>query len=106
MVFRIKEELLGKPCIALETVMQAKKNIATTRAFGKKLSDLDTISEAASTHAVRCPRNFASRKALLSFSLFLFIQTPFQKMKSMFTGQLLLPFLLLQIRTLNFQEQR
>jgi DNA polymerase V len=51
---RIKEELLGRSCIPLETIQPAKKNIATTRAFGKKLGDYSTIAEAVSTYAVRC----------------------------------------------------
>ena len=76
---RIKEELLGKPCIALETVMQAKKNIATTRAFGKKLSDLDTISEAAATHAIRCAEKLRKQKSIAQF-LTIFIHTdPFSE---------------------------
>ena len=51
---RIKEELLGNPCIPLELVLQEKKAIATTRAFGKKIIEYSYIKEAVATYATRC----------------------------------------------------
>ena len=56
---RLKEELLGKPCIPIETMMPAKKNIATTRAFGKKISDLELLREAVASHATACAHKVA-----------------------------------------------
>lgn len=76
---RLKEELLGKPCIALETVMQPKKNIATTRAFGKKLSDKGTIIEAVSTHATKCAAKLRRQRSVARF-VTIFIHTdPFSE---------------------------
>lgn len=76
---RLKEELLGKSCIALETVMQPKKNIATTRAFGKKLSDINPISEAVSTHATKCAAKLRRQKSVARF-VTIFIHTdPFSE---------------------------
>lgn len=76
---RLKEELLGKPCIALETVMQPKKNIATTRAFGKKLSDKGAIIEAVSTHASKCAAKLRRQKSVARF-VTIFIHTdPFSE---------------------------
>ncbi len=76
---RLQEELLGKPCIALETVMPPKKNIATTRAFGKKLSDLGTIKEAVSSHAVSCAAKLRRQKSVARF-VTVFIHTdPFSE---------------------------
>jgi len=71
---RTKEELLGNPCIAIESVAQPKKTIATTRAFGKKLSDINTISEAVSSHAVRCAEKLRRQKSTAQF-VTLFIHT-------------------------------
>ncbi len=76
---RLREELLGISCIALETVMQPKKNIATTRAFGKKLSDIKAISEAVSTHATKCAVKLRRQKSVARF-VTIFIHTdPFSE---------------------------
>ena len=76
---RLKEELLGKPCIDLETVMQPKKNIATTRAFGKKLSDIEQIKESVSSHATSCAAKLRRQKSVDRF-VTVFIHTdPFSE---------------------------
>ncbi|HPF92814.1 MAG TPA: Y-family DNA polymerase [Tenuifilaceae bacterium] len=76
---RLKEELQGKSCIALETVMPPKKNIATTRAFGKKLSDFGTIKESVSTHATSCAAKLRRQKSVARF-VTVFIHTdPFSE---------------------------
>lgn len=76
---RLKEELLGKPCIRLETIMPAKKNIATTRAFGKKLSNFNLIREAVSSHATTCAAKLRKQKSVASL-LTVFIHTdPFSE---------------------------
>lgn len=76
---RTHDELLGKPCIAIDTIIKAKKNIATTRAFGKKLSDINTIAEAVSTHAVRCAEKLRKQKSVANH-VTIFIHTdPFSE---------------------------
>lgn len=76
---RLQEELLGKPCIALETVMPPKKNIITSRAFGTRLSDLGTIKEAVSSHAVSCAAKLRKQKSVARF-VTVFIHTdPFSE---------------------------
>ncbi len=76
---RLREELLGKPCLSIETVMPAKKNIATTRAFGKKISDLNFLREAVSTYAVKCAGKLRRQKSVASF-ITVFIHTdPFSE---------------------------
>lgn len=64
---RTKEELLGHSCIPLEMILPDKKNIATTRAFGKKLADIRIISEALATHAVRCAEKLRRQKSVAQF---------------------------------------
>ena len=76
---RLRDELQGKPCIALETVMQPKKNIATTRAFGKKLSDIKPIKESVSSHAASCAAKLRKQKSVAQF-VTIFIHTdPFSQ---------------------------
>ncbi|MDP4189389.1 MAG: Y-family DNA polymerase [Bacteroidota bacterium] len=74
---RTKEELLGCSCIPLEMMMPAKKNIATTRAFGKKLTDIRIISEALATHAVRCAEKLRKQKSNARFVTVFIHSDPF-----------------------------
>jgi DNA polymerase V len=76
---RLKEELKGNPCIAIETMMPPKKNIATTRAFGKKLSDIEPLREAVSSHATTCAHKLRRQKSVARY-LTIFIHTdPFSE---------------------------
>ncbi|WP_162052583.1 Y-family DNA polymerase [Pontibacter pamirensis] len=47
-------ELRGQPCQDLELETPDKKNICTSRSFGRPLTELCDIEEALSTHTVRC----------------------------------------------------
>jgi DNA polymerase V len=71
---RIKQELLGKSCIRLELIVPPKKAIATTRAFGKKTSELVYITEAVSTYAVRCAEKLRKQNSVANL-LTVFIHT-------------------------------
>ena len=71
---RIQKELLGEPCIEIEQVPLAKKVIATTRAFGKKLGDKVLIKEAVSTHAIRCAEKLRKQHSAANL-LTVFIHT-------------------------------
>ncbi|HZJ74158.1 MAG TPA: Y-family DNA polymerase [Perlabentimonas sp.] len=76
---RLKEELRGKSCIDLETIMPPKKSIATTRAFGKKLSDIEVIKESVSSHATTCAAKLRKQKSVARF-VTIFIHTdPFSE---------------------------
>jgi len=81
---RIQRELLGEPCIEIEQTPPAKKVIATTRAFGKKLSDKVLIKEAVSTHAIRCAEKLRKQHSAANL-LTLFIHTdPFNPNEKMY----------------------
>ncbi|HSM49255.1 MAG TPA: Y-family DNA polymerase [Draconibacterium sp.] len=71
---RIKRELLGESCLRLELIMPPKKAIATTRAFGKKTSELKFITEAVSTYAVRCAEKLRKQNSVANL-LTVFIHT-------------------------------
>jgi DNA polymerase V len=74
MGLRIKRELLGESCIALELLIPPKKAIATTRAFGKKTSELIYITEAVSTYAVRCAEKLRKQNSVANI-ITVFIHT-------------------------------
>jgi DNA polymerase V len=76
---RVQEELLGTPCIPIETMMQPKKNIATTRSFGTRLSDIKLIGEAVSTHAVRCAEKLRKQKSVANHVTVFIHTNPFSE---------------------------
>lgn len=51
---RLQLELQGVSCLPMEAVQQPKKNICTSRSFGKMLADFGGVSEAVANHAHRC----------------------------------------------------
>ncbi len=51
---RLQLELQGVSCLPLEAMQQPKKNICTSRSFGKMLTDFGPVSEAVAHHAHRC----------------------------------------------------
>ncbi|MBN1927815.1 MAG: Y-family DNA polymerase [Prolixibacteraceae bacterium] len=71
---RIQRELRGEPCISIEQAPPAKKVIATTRAFGNKLTNKDLIKEAVATYAVRCAEKLRKQHSAANL-LTVFIHT-------------------------------
>ena len=71
---RTWKELLGISCINMETAPPAKKEICTSRSFGKMITDIDAMAEAVSTHASTCARKLRKQKAF-AMSLMVFIHT-------------------------------
>lgn len=50
---RLIKELRGEPCIHMKKPLKKKKMIATTRMFGKPVSELSDLKEAIATYATR-----------------------------------------------------
>lgn len=71
---RTWKELRGISCIDMETAPPAKKQICTSRSFGKMIEDLPTLSEAIATHASTCARKLREQKSYAT-SLMVFIHT-------------------------------
>lgn len=71
---RTWKELRGISCIDMESAPPAKKQICTSRSFGKMVEDIDTISEAIATHASTCARKLREQKSFAQ-SLMVFIHT-------------------------------
>ena len=71
---RTWKELCGISCIDMESVPPAKKQICTSRSFGKMLTDIDTMAEAIATHASTCAKKLRKQKSY-AMSLMVFIHT-------------------------------
>lgn len=71
---RTWKELRGISCIDMESAPPAKKQICTSRSFGKMLTDIDTISEAIASHASTCARKLRNQHSY-AVSLMVFIHT-------------------------------
>ena len=71
---RTWKELRGISCIDMESAPPAKKQICTSRSFGKMLTDIDTMSEAIATHASTCAKKLRQQKSY-AMSLMVFIHT-------------------------------
>lgn len=71
---RTWKELRGISCIDMETAPPAKKQICTSRSFGKMVEDIDTMSEAIATHASACAKKLRQQKSY-AMSLMVFIHT-------------------------------
>lgn len=71
---RTWKELQGISCIDMETAPPNKKQICTSRSFGKMVEDIDTMSEAIATHASTCAKKLRQQKSY-AMSLLVFIHT-------------------------------
>lgn len=71
---RTWKELRGISCIDMETAPPNKKQICTSRSFGKMVEDIDTMSEAIATHASTCAKKLRQQKSY-AMSLLVFIHT-------------------------------
>lgn len=71
---RTWKELRGISCIDMEAIPPAKKQICTSRSFGKMVEEITTMSEAIATHASTCARKLRLQKSYAT-SLMVFIHT-------------------------------
>jgi len=75
---RTMEELNGRPCMALEELPPAKKQIYCTRSFGNKATEVDPVLEAISLYAARAAEKLRQQQHL-ALTLHVFIHTsPFE----------------------------
>jgi len=75
---RTIEELNGRPCLELEELPAAKKQIYCTRSFGKKAKTLQPVLEAISLYAARAAEKLRAQKHL-ALAMHVFIHTsPFK----------------------------
>jgi DNA polymerase V len=60
---RIVNELSGESCLALEQVIQDKKDICTSRSYGHTLVEYDDIVQATASFATNCAEKLRSQKS-------------------------------------------
>ena len=75
---RIIEELNGRPCLSLEELPSAKKQIYCTRSFGKKARELQPVLEAISLYAARAADKLRAQKYLALAMHIFFHTSPFK----------------------------
>ena len=71
---RTWKELNGEPCIDMEQIAPAKKQICTSRAFGQTIADIEGLKEAVSSFASICAGKLRKQKSCAQ-SLMVFIHT-------------------------------
>lgn len=63
---RLIRELKGIPCIGMEKSLETKKMIATTRMFGKNVTELNDIKEAIATYTTRAAEKLRRQNSAAS----------------------------------------
>lgn len=71
---RTYKELLGQPCIDMETVSPDRKSICTSRSFGEIISNYEDLAEAVANYASSCAYKLRQQKSV-AISLMVFIHT-------------------------------
>ncbi|MDR3058932.1 MAG: Y-family DNA polymerase, partial [Prevotella sp.] len=71
---RTWRELQGEACIELEKIAPDKKQICTSRSFGKMTADFEIISEAVATYSAACAYKLRKQQSC-AVSLMVFIHT-------------------------------
>jgi DNA polymerase V len=78
---RIVYELRGISCFSLEEVSEPRKNILSSQSFGRKLTDIDEISEALANYAVRACEKLRDQNSKVS-SIYVFLKTSMSEEKN------------------------
>lgn len=71
---RTQQELWGSPCLSFEEINPPKKQILSSKSFGKKVSTIEEISEALASYVSRAGEKLRNEK-LLTKVIIIFITT-------------------------------
>jgi DNA polymerase V len=83
---RMVKELRGVPCFPLEENASRKKNICTSRSFGKTVKNIESLKEAVSTYATNCAYKLRKQKSCAT-RISVFIHTnPFKPTDKQYKG--------------------
>ena len=77
MGLRIQRELKGESCISMDINPSPKKNICTSRSFGTKVRDFQSLKESISSHAARCAEKLRSEKGCARYVSVVIKTNPF-----------------------------
>lgn len=90
-VERTVRELQGTPCIALEDVPPAKKEIASTRSFGRTVTELSDLLEAVSDFSARAAEKLRRQRGLASQVLTFVHTSPFRRQDKQYSRSVMVP---------------
>ncbi|MCF0049568.1 Y-family DNA polymerase [Dyadobacter sp. LJ53] len=76
---RLVHELNGLSCLPLELVQEPKKNIASTRAFGKIVTSKDELAEALSVYTARGASKLRAERSVAKQISYFIRSNPFSK---------------------------
>lgn len=83
---RMVKELRGVPCFPLEESAARKKNICTSRSFGKAIKNIEGLKEAVSNYATNCAYKLRKQKGCAA-RISVFIHTnPFKPTDKQYKG--------------------
>ena len=74
---RIQRELKGESCISMDINPSPKKNICTSRSFGVKVRDFQSLKESISSHAARCAEKLRLEKGCARYVSVVIKTNPF-----------------------------
>ena len=77
MGLRIQRELKGESCISMDINPSPKKNICTSRSFGTKVRDFQSLKESISSHAARCAEKLRLEKGCARYVSVVIKTNPF-----------------------------
>ena len=86
MGLKIQHELKGKPCISIDTSPSLKKNICTSRSFGVKVTELQSLKESISSHAARCAEKLRQEGGCARYVSVIIKTNPFNKLDDYYYG--------------------
>ncbi len=76
---RLQKELKGFPCLSIASMVEPKKCIATTRGFGKMLTEFAPIQEAVAYYASRCAEKLRKDHSAAQLLTVILHTNPFRK---------------------------
>jgi DNA polymerase V len=88
---RTVRELQGQPCINLEEVAPAKKEIAVTRSFGRPLTELPHLVEAVTNFATRAGEKLRRQEHRAGQVLTFIHTSPFRKQDRQYSRSITVP---------------
>ena len=88
---RTVRELQGQPCIDLEAVASAKKEIAVTRSFGRPLTALADLIEAVTAYASRAGEKLREQEHCAGQVLTFIHTSPFRKQDRQYSRSITVP---------------
>ena len=86
MGLKIQQELKGKPRISINTSLSPKKNICTSRSFGVKVTQLQSLKESISSHAARCAEKLRLEKGCARYVSVIIKTNPFSELEEYYHG--------------------